>query len=145
MVSIEQFTQVRSEKLESVPLMGFLGEILADERQLFDRLKQSIDMLFSNRSVDQYLVILPGLRPLAAIEAVDSQTVPEGMTLFTIPEDNYVIFRFEEKFVGDFWNTVCTSENQAKYRIDLSKPRFERFTAMLQSIGITEWYIPAMS
>ncbi|KRE32520.1 hypothetical protein ASG81_23580 [Paenibacillus sp. Soil522] len=43
---------------------------------------------------------------------------------YTIPEDEYVIFRFEKKNVGEFWSKVCTEENQAKYNIDLSKPRY---------------------
>ncbi|MFD0712980.1 hypothetical protein [Paenibacillus sp. GCM10027626] len=142
MESLDHFLQVRSAKLSSFQLIGFQGEKLEDERKVFDQLKQSINEI---ATMNQYLVILPGIKPLAAVEVIETDDVPQGMMSYTIPEDEYVIFRFEKKFIGEFWINICTRENQAKYQIDLSKPRYEIFTPVLQSTGMVEWYIPTMS
>jgi len=141
MERLDDILQVRSGKRGSLQLIGFQGESLEDERKVFDQLKQSINEIAARI---QYLVILPGIKPLTAVERIETDDVQEGMTSFTIPEDDYVIFRFEEKFIGAFWNNICTRENQAKYRIDLSKPRYEIFTPELHSSGMVEWYIPTM-
>jgi len=141
MEGMDHFVQTRVEKLRSVELVGFQGEHLEDEHKLFDQLKQSIS---DSERRNRYFVILPGIRPLVAVEASDVGDIPKGMTSYTIPEDEYVLFRFEKKHVGEFWSKICTEENQAKYKIDLSKPRFEIFTSNLQPIGILEWYIPTM-
>lgn len=139
MENLDHFLQVRHVKLRSFKLIGFQGEKLEDERQVFDQLKQSINEI---AALNQYLVILPGIRPLAAVEEIETGPVSEEMTSYTVPEDEYVIFKFERKHIGQFWNTICSEENQAKYQIDLSKPRFEIFTPELQSKGMVEWCIP---
>lgn len=139
---MDHFVQTRVAKLRSVELVGFQGENLEDEHKLFDRLGRSIS---ETARLNQYLVILPGVRPLAAIEFNDQGEVTEGMTSYTIPEDEYVIFTFEKKHVGEFWSNICTEENQAKYRIDLSKPRYEIFNPDLQPTETLEWYIPRKS
>ncbi|XEC97743.1 effector binding domain-containing protein [Paenibacillus tarimensis] len=136
---MDNFVQTRVAKLRSVELVGFQGENLEDEHKLFDQLKQSISDI---KTKNQFLVILPGIRPLVAVEASEQGHVPEGMTSYTIPEDEYVIFRFEKKYVVEFWSKICTEENQAKYNIDLSKPRYEIFTPDLLPTGELEWYIP---
>lgn len=145
MESLDHFLRVRTAKLGSVQLVGFQGENLEDEHKLFAQLKQSINEMTKNKSMNQYLVILPGIRPLAAVEINETGEIPEGMTSFTIPEDEYVICRFEKKYIGEFWNAICTEENQAKYRIDLSKPRYEIFVPDHQPAEFIEWYIPTRS
>ncbi len=134
--------QVRTEKQKAVQLIGFQGYNLEDQHKLFEQMKQNFNAITTKKSENQYLVILPGLFPLVAVEVNETNDVPEGMTTYIIPEDEYVIFRFEEKYIGDFWSSICTEENQAKYNIDLSKPRYEIFTSSLQPTGVTEWYFP---
>lgn len=134
--------QVRKVKLDEVQLMGFVGDNLDDQHKLFVLMGERVEHINSRNSDTQFLVILPGLLPLVAVEVKEIISVPDGMTAFLIPEDDYVIFRFEEKHISDFWESICTIENQTKYNIDLSKPRFEIFLPDLQSTGFTEWYIP---
>ncbi|KRE32519.1 hypothetical protein ASG81_23575 [Paenibacillus sp. Soil522] len=62
---MDNFVQTRVAKLRSVELVGFQGESLEDEHKLFDQLKQSISDI---KRKNQYLVILPGIRPLVAVE-----------------------------------------------------------------------------
>jgi predicted transcriptional regulator YdeE len=144
-VIIHNVMQVRTSKLKAVELIGFQGNNLDDQHRLSVLLNQRVSEISSKVSDNKYLVILPGLLPLVAVEVNDTSAVPEGMVAFTIPEDEYVIFRFEEKYIGDFWSSICTEENQSKYNIDLSKPRYEIFTANLQPRGVTEWYFPTKS
>lgn len=141
-VNIQNVMQVRIAKLEAIKLIGFQGDNLDDQHRLFSQMDEKLREITKMKSAYQYLVILPGFFPLVAVEVYETTDVPEGMTAYTIPEDEYVIFRFEEKYIGDFWNSICTEENQSKYNIDLSKPRYEVFTPSLQPTGITEWYIP---
>jgi len=139
---MDHFVQTRVAKLRSVELIGFQGEHLEDERKLFDQLERNISEI---TRLNQYLVILPGIRPFVAVEFNELGDAPDGMTSNTIPEGEYVIFTFEKKYVGEFWGNICTEENQAKYRIDLSKPRYEIFTPDLQPTETLEWYIPRSS
>lgn len=143
MIPIETMVQVRTESIGALRLIGFQGEHLDDQHELFERLELNITDITSKKNNYSYLVILPGLKPLVAIEAHSIREVPAGMTACTIPADDYVVFRLEMKHLGHFWNTICTQENQLKYHIDLSKPRFELFGNQLLPKGITEWYIPA--
>ncbi|MNZ60871.1 Bacterial transcription activator, effector binding domain [compost metagenome] len=144
-VNIQNVMQVRIARLEAVKLIGFQGESLDDQHRLFTQMDERANAISQKKSENQYLVILPGLIPLVAVEVNETSDMLEGMTAYTIPEDEYVIFKFEEKYIGDFWSSICTEENQAKYNIDLSKPRYEVFTPSLQPTGVTEWYIPAIS
>lgn len=137
--------QIRTAKLEAVKLIGFKGVSLDDQHRLFTLMEEMMGQIIARKSDNQYLVILPGLLPLVAVEVNEINHVPDGMTAFLIPEDEYVIFRFEEKYIGDFWDSICTIDNQTRYNIDLSKPRYEIFTSNLQSSGFTEWYIPTKS
>ena len=139
---MQDILQVRNVKLDEVKLIGFMGDNLDDQHRLFVLMDEKIEQINSRNSDNQFLVILPGLLPLVAVEVKETINVPDGMTEFNIPEDDYVIFRFEEKYISDFWESICTIENQTKYNIDFSKPRYEIFTQDLQSTGFTEWYIP---
>lgn len=141
-VDIAEFMQVRTAKLEAVSLVGLQGMDLDDQKRLFGELAARVNEIGNRISDSPYLVIPGDFRPIVAVEASSAGEVPEGMTAFTIPEGDYVAFRFEKKHVGNFWSNICTSENQTRYNIDLSKPRFETFSLELQSAGALEWYIP---
>jgi|GEM_PF-1378180 len=136
---MDQYVETRVVRLRSIELAGFQGEDLEDEHRLFDQLEQSIG---ENKRLKQYLVILPGVRPYAAVELSQLGAASEGMTLFTVPGGEYVIFKFDKKDIGRFWCEVCTEENQANYNIDLSKPRYEVFIPEEQPVEHLEWYIP---
>lgn len=145
-VTIQDVMQVRNAKrLEAINLIGFKGDDLDDQHRLFALMDEMVGEINTQKSDNQYLVILPGLLPFVGVEVNETSDVPDGMTTYSIPEDEYVIFRFEEKYIGDFWNSICTKENQTKYHIDLSKPRYEIFKLDLQPTGVTEWYIPTKS
>ena len=139
---MQNVLQVSNVKLDEVKLIGFMGDNLDDQHRLFVLMDERIEQINSRKSDNHFFVILPGLLPLVAVEVKEAINVPNGMTAFHIPEDEYVIFRFEEKYIGDFWDSICSIENQTKYNIDLSKPRYEMFKPDLQSTGFTEWYIP---
>jgi hypothetical protein len=139
---MQDLLQVRNVKLDEVKLVGIMGDNLDDQHRLFVLIDEKIGQINSRKSDNLFLVILPGLLPLVAVEVDETNSIPDGMTAFLVPEDDYVIFRFEEKYISDFWESICTIENQRKYNIDLSKPRYEIFKPELQSIGFTEWYIP---
>lgn len=138
---MDSYVQTRIVKLQSLQLVGFQGEDLEEESKLFDKLEQFIH----SRKLDQYLVILPGIKPLAAVKFGDLGDIAVGMTTYALPTDEYVMFQFNNQYVGKFWGDVCTDENQIKYNIDLSKPRFEVFRSDLQNKGTVEWYIPTKS
>jgi Bacterial transcription activator, effector binding domain. len=139
---MQDVLQVRTVKLDEVKLIGFTGDNLDDQHRLFVLMDEKIEQINTRISDNHFLVILPELITLVAVEVKETINVPNGMTAFLIPEDDYVIFKFEEKYVSDFWESICTIENQTKYNIDLSKPRYEIFKPDLQSNGFTEWYIP---
>ncbi len=79
---------------------------------------------------------------MVAVEVDEPRDVPEGMSSYVIPEEEYVVFSFEKKYIGEFWNTIYTEENQLEYNIDLAKPRFEVFASQLDAAGMVERYIP---
>lgn len=140
---LENVMQVRTVKRGVTPLIGFEGAGLEDEKGLFKRLNESVELIAGGKRAPSYLVILmPGFRPFAAVEAPDNGPIPEGMTAKTIPAGDYVAFGFEKAHVGLFWSSICTEDNQKKYNIDLAKPRFEIGTPELEAAGLIEWYIP---
>ncbi|RKN84256.1 AraC family transcriptional regulator [Paenibacillus ginsengarvi] len=140
---LENVIQVRTVKRDVTPLIGFEGAGLDDEKRLFKRLNETFELIAGGKRPPMYLVILmPGFRPFAAVEAPDSGPIPNGMTAYTIPADDYVVFGFEKAHVGLFWSSICTEDNQKKYNIDLAKPRFEIGTPELETAGLIEWYIP---
>ncbi|TMV52227.1 GyrI-like domain-containing protein [Paenibacillus mesophilus] len=142
-VDIAELMQVRKVKIEAVSLVGLQGRDLDDQKRLFGELAGRMEEIGTRTSDSPYLVIPGDFRPIVAVEVSAPGEVPEGMIAFKIPEGDYVAFRFEKKHVGDFWSNICTSENQMRYNIDLSKPRFETFSHELQSAGALEWYIPS--
>lgn len=143
MNTLSDFVQTRVCELEAVTLVGFQGQSMDEENELFDQLTTRSNEIPARKNDHQYLVVSgSNPTPVVAVEVEEISSVPESMTSYTIPSGEYVVFSFEERFIGDFWQHVCSSDNQAKYNIDLSKPRFEIFPSELQSEKMTEWYIP---
>jgi predicted transcriptional regulator YdeE len=143
MTILTDFVQTRICKMDDIALVGFTGEGLDQENALFDQLNVRSNEVANKKNEYEYMVI-EGNPPtlVVAIEVTEIGVVPEGMISYTIPQGNYVVFSFEARFIGEFWEHVCSPENQARYNIDLSKPRFEIFTKELQAQKRIEWYIP---
>lgn len=144
-VSIHERMQVRTAILGPTRLIGVKGNVLEDQHDLFKEMKLRMNEIKARTNDHAYLVILPRVVPFVALEVTETDEVPQGMVAHSIPEEEYAVFRFEEKDIGDFWDSICSQENQARYNIDLSKPRFEIFLPDLQPQGMTEWYIPVNS
>lgn len=143
--SIHDFMQVTTVTVGSIRLVGLQGVQLNDQHNLFQQLKKRKSEIQSKASDHEYLVILPRVVPFVALEVTATGSIPQGMVSHQLPEETYAVFRFEEQHIDQFWDSICSSENQLKYNIDLSKPRFEIFLPDLQPKGITEWYIPLNS
>lgn len=141
MVTFSEYVAAHNCWNNAVSLMGFQGKSMNEEKELFNRLNGRVNEIATKESTKYLVVSGKEPSPFVAMEVSETVNVPEGMATFTIPEGEYVKFRFKKEHVGFFWANVCTDENQAKYRIDLSKPRFERFTVDLPTT-IIEWYIP---
>ncbi len=143
MAILNDFVQTRICELEAVTLVGFKGESLDEENVLFDQLNARSNEISNKKNEHQYMVVSGSTpTPVIAVEVKEIDSVPEGMISFTIPKGKYVAFSFESRFIGDFWGNVCSLENQEKYNIDLSKPRFEIFSSELQDKNRIEWYFP---
>lgn len=143
MVTFSDIVETRACKLHAFTLVGYEGQSMDEEKHLFNQLNEHANEISAVKSDNRYLVVLGKfIVPFVALEVTDATNVPSLMKALTIPEDEYVAFKFSKKHVGDFWATVCTAENQNQYNIDLSKPRFEIFTPELQDTGLLEWYIP---
>lgn len=143
MTILNDFAQTRTYELEAVTLVGFKGKSLDEENALFELLSARFDEIANKKNQIQYMVVEGNNpAPVVAVEVTEIGLVPEEMISYTIPKGEYVVFSFEAKFIGDFWEQVCSPENQDKYNIDLSKPRFEIFTSELQDNKKIEWYIP---
>lgn len=139
---LADIVQVREVKLEAVNLIGLQGMRLEDQHELFRMLESRMNEIDATRNGSPYLVITPDFRPVVGVEVGTFDKVPQGMIAYTIPADDYVVFRFEKKHIGNFWNQICSDENQSNYNIDLTKPRYERFAPELQSSGTVEWHLP---
>lgn len=145
MVGFSDFVQTRTCWINEVSLIGYQGRSMDEEKLLFNRLNDQANEILAKKHNNPYLVVSGKYpTPLVAVEVTQTVKVPEGMTAFTIPEGEYVAFKCKKEHVGHFWANVCTNENQEKYDIDLSKPRFEIFSSDLQSTGFVEWYIPTL-
>lgn len=143
-VDMDEVLQVRELQLEAIELIGFKGKGPEDEQKLFANLKSRKNEIANRLDENEYLVITPtGLIVASAVSNVAD--VPEGMIHSTIPADKYVVFRFEEKFIGDFWRHFSNPHSQASYNLNCDKIRFEIFKEELQPEGITEIYFPTNS
>ncbi|MGG0821422.1 effector binding domain-containing protein [Paenibacillus turicensis] len=142
MTILNDFARVRTYKLEAITLIGFKGGSLDEENALFDLLSARLDEIQNRKNKHQYMVVEGNKpSPIVAVEVTEIGLIPEGMISYTIPKGEYIVFSFEAKFIGDFWEQVCSPENQDKYSIDLSKPRFEILTSEFQNKKTIEWYI----
>ncbi|PYI57123.1 GyrI-like domain-containing protein [Paenibacillus flagellatus] len=140
-VHIRDMMEVRRTKVGAIRCVGFQGSGPADEKRLFGELEARLHDISPRRSDNPHLIVIPnGL--IVAVEVDEAGPVPEGAVAFTIPEDEYIVFRFEEKYIGDFWSSICSAENRRLYPFDLDRPRFEIFAPHLQPEGMTEWYFP---
>lgn len=140
---IEDAFQVKRVRLDSAEIVGFKGMGLQDEHLLFEQLQARKHEIAHQISDEEYLVISPkglvvGVRVSQVVE------LPEKMVHITIPADDYMIFRFEEKMIGDFWEYFSKTNNRAKYKLDCDKMRFEIFKEELQPKGMTEIYVPVV-
>lgn len=143
MATFTEIVETRISRMPEVALIGYQGRSMEDERAMFQLLEEHRHTIATRRHDTPYLVVSGKFpAPLVAVEVSDAAQVPAGMVAFTLPAGDYVTFRFRKEHVGEFWANVCTTDNQAKYKIDLSKPRYEILTAELQDAGVIEWYIP---
>ncbi|MBS4201452.1 hypothetical protein KHA93_17645 [Bacillus sp. FJAT-49732] len=85
-VILQDILQVRTEWLPSIQLIGFQGR-LDDQHTLFSDLNEKVNDLLTKKTANQYLVILPELISVVAIERNDVKFIPDVMTAFIIPED----------------------------------------------------------
>lgn len=140
-VNMDEVLQVKNIQLLAIEVIGFIGNGPEDEIELFAEMKLRKDEIENRIDENEYLVITPdGLIVASAVPNVD--IIPVGMVHVTIPADEYVVFRFEEKFIGDFWDHFSSPQSQAKYNLNCDKIRFEIFKEELQPKGITEIYFP---
>ncbi|MCQ6562494.1 effector binding domain-containing protein [Paenibacillus mendelii] len=141
-VNLEDLIEVRTAVTEHVHLVGLRGANDYEvEKRMFAELKERIDEIPNRVGSDEYLVIFcDGL--LVAAQVTEFGDLPEGMAAYTLEPDEHVVFRFEEKHICEFWDYFCSEDNQAKYNLNIAKPRFEIFKESLQPAGMTEIYFP---
>ncbi|MBP1994875.1 effector binding domain-containing protein [Paenibacillus eucommiae] len=139
--NIETLMQVKQFQMNAIQTIGFRGDGPQDEQKLFAALKARKVEIPHRINEHEYLIISPdGLYAAAAVSTIG--IVPEGMVQITIPADGYQVFRFEEKYIGDFWDFFCNKPAQDKYNLNVDKIRFEIFKEDLQPQGVTEIYFP---
>ncbi|WP_159880983.1 GyrI-like domain-containing protein [Paenibacillus puerhi] len=138
-ITIQDFIEARIEKRKSIPLIGLRGSSPEEDNKLFRELSARKNEIQARKNGHEYLVVGCD-RIVVGVEVTEDSFIPEGMVSFIIPADDYVVLRFEERYIGEFWNAICKEENLIAYGIDLGKPRYEIFTDLLQPRGITEWY-----
>ncbi|MEK8127482.1 GyrI-like domain-containing protein [Paenibacillus filicis] len=141
MVKFSETVEAQICRIHAVSLIGIQGKSMDEEKELFSRLNDRVEEIEAKKSTNCLLVSGREPTPFVAVEVSDTANVPEGMVAVTIPEGEYVKFKFNKEHVGLFWANVCTDENQAKYKLDLSKPRFELFTPDMPT-DLIEWYLP---
>ncbi|UVI30854.1 effector binding domain-containing protein [Paenibacillus spongiae] len=141
-INLEELIQVRTAVTEKVHLVGLKGANDYEvEKRMFAELKARNDEIPNRIGADEYLVIF-GDGLLVAAQVTEFGQLPEGMTAYTLEPDEHAVFRFEEKHICAFWEYFCSPDNQAKYNLNIDKPRFEIFKESLQPAGMTEIYFP---
>lgn len=145
-MKLSDFAMIRHCRREAMQLVGLGGRTMEDEKSLFDKLRDRLNEIEHDVSRAQYLVVSgKHPAPFVGVDGTDTKDVPDGMHRITIPAEDYMAFAFHKSRTGDFWNLVCTDDNQSRYRIDLSKPRFESFDPVAVPTETIEWYIPMQS
>lgn len=146
-VNMEELWIVRRERFGKRILIGvqnLLPQSYEDEKHLFatldDRKDEIQDQIMDNNT---YMVIHDhGTKMTVGVFVSHIQEVPEGMVSLTLPEEEYEVFRFEEKHICSFWQFFCDQDHQKKYGLDAVKARYETFNDTLQPNGMTEIYYP---
>lgn len=141
---LEEKMQIETVWFDRLDVVGYPGKGPGDEPRMFEHLAEGRDKI-ANRSDDNtYLVMNTG--PLTAAVAVSEVgAIPEGFVHLTIGAGEYVRFRFEEQYVGRFWDFWCGNRSaQVKYNVDHGKQKFEIFNEELKKAGLVEYYVSTL-
>lgn len=146
-VNMEELWTIRRGKEGKRLFVGVQNQLPQsheDEQRLFATLEARKEEI-KNQVMDgnTYMIIHDnGTRMTVAYKINCLDLIPEGMVSLMLPEEEYEVFRFEEKHICSFWQYFCDPHHQQKYGVDVVKARFETFNDMLQPHGITEIYFP---
>jgi predicted transcriptional regulator YdeE len=146
-VHMEDLWSVRRERLGNRWLIGVQNQIpqsYEDEQRLFATLKARRDEIqHQTADPNTYMVIHDdGSKMTVALMVSRIGDIPEGMVSLNLPEEEYEVFRFEEKHICSFWQYFCETDHRNKYGVNAAKARFETFNDTLQPNGVTEIYYP---
>jgi predicted transcriptional regulator YdeE len=146
-VDMEQLWTIRTERFKKryfIGLQNQLPQSYEDEQRLFATLEdRRNEIMGQTMDGNTYMVIHDnGSKMTIGLMVNQPGEVPEGMVSLVLPDEEYVVFRFEEKHICSFWQYFCDQDNQKKYELDVVKARFETFNDSLQPNGITEIYYP---
>lgn len=136
-------------RMEHVPDLHFVGirvsppgPNVAAIKSLWDQLESKLPDI-DNRINEGVTYEISDDMFAVAVAVSGLGRIPEGLVAISVPAGDYAVFHFEEKYIGDFWNSTCSNpEIKAKYRLNYATPRYEVFNQDLQPNGYTEVYIP---
>lgn len=146
---IEVQWTIRTAQIPKMLLIGVqnsLPQSYEDEQKMFASIDSRKEEIKGRvQDLHTYMVIHDhGSKMTVGLRVDQPDEIPGEMVSLVVPEEEYVIFRFEEKHICLFWEFFCDPENQQKYGVDVGKARFETFNDSLQPNGITEIYFPKM-
>lgn len=146
-MNMEELWKTREERLGMRRIIGVQNQLPQsheDEQQQFATIKaRSSEIPDQTMDGNLYMVIHEnGSKMTVGLTVHHVSEIPEGMVSLTLPEQDYQVFRFEEKHICSFWKYFCDHENQAKFELDVVKARFEVFNDSLQPHGFTEIFFP---
>ncbi|GAA4838685.1 hypothetical protein GCM10023310_15590 [Paenibacillus vulneris] len=148
-VEMESLWSTRTERFQGRWFVGVqnpLPQSYEDEKQLFARLDARKHEISGPLDENTYMLIHEnGSRMTVGLRVDQPEEIPEGMVSLHLPDEEYAVFRFEEKYICSFWQFFCTPAHQKKYGLDIAKARFETFNETLQPRGITEIYFPKVT
>jgi predicted transcriptional regulator YdeE len=146
-INIEELWTTRTEEYGRRQFVGVrnrLPQSYEDEQRLFATLQIRKEEI-ADRSTDgnMYMIIHDNGSNMTVAFRVDRiADLPQDMVSLELPEEEYVVFRFEEKHICSFWEYFCDVNHQQKYGVDVVKARYETFNEVLQPNGMTEIYFP---
>lgn len=148
-VNMEELWTTRRERYGTRLIIGVQNQLpqsYEDEQHLFATLKaRKNEILDQTMDGNTFMVIHDnGTKMTVGLMVNHIREVPEGMVTLILPEEEYEVFRFEEKYICSFWQYFCDQDNQKKYKLDVAKARYETFNDSLQPHGITEIYYPKL-
>lgn len=146
-VDMEQLWTIRSEQFKErflIGLQNLLPQSYEDEQKLFAKLAaRKNEIMEQTLDANTYMAIHDnGSKMTVGLMVNELGEVPEGMVSLVIPDEEYIVFRFEVKHICSFWQFFCEEGNQKKYEVDVVKARYETFNDSLQPNGMTEIYFP---